>query len=254
MGNLVKRAPRAFLIVSVLALILQIASEVHRNIQISAEYAAAPEGMVLVPAGYFRMGSSMPGVEADEEPARDAFTAAFYIDQYEITNAQFQAFDASHRYPPGRENWPVTAIHKHRAEAYAAHYGKRLPTAAEWEKAARGTDGRRYPWGDSFEPANCNTRAPGVAERGLQAIGSFPRGISPYGCHDMSGNAWEWVSDVHTEGGLLDPRGKFRRGILKGGAHGYSAYQARGAYNGFEDESTTCNDVGFRCAKDARPN
>jgi formylglycine-generating enzyme required for sulfatase activity len=226
--------------------------QVQRCKQISGRFAPAPDRMVLVRAGYFRMGSSEPGVEADEGPAREAFTDAFYIDVYEVTNQEFQAFDPTHRYPARRDDWPVTAIHKQRAEAYAAHLGKRLPSAAEWEKAARGTAGWRYPWGDRFDPLRCNTRAAGDSARGLQPVGSFPAGVSPYGCHDMSGNAWEWVSDVHSEGSILDPRGNSRRGILKGGAHGYSAYQARCAYNGFEGERTTCNDVGFRCATDAK--
>ncbi|MFT5131335.1 MAG: sulfatase modifying factor 1 [Rhodothermales bacterium] len=222
-----------------------------RSSQISASYAPASDGMVLVPAGDFQMGSSAPNAEADERPVRDVFLPAFDI--YEVTNRQFKAFAPTHRFPDETVDWPATGIHKQQAVAYAAALGKRLPTAAEWEKAAGGTDGRRYPWGERFDNARCNSRAPGDPKRDLMPVGSFPDGVSPYGCHDMSGNAWEWVSDVHIEDSILDTRWKSRRGILKGGAHGYSPYQARIAYNGFEDERTTCNDVGFRCASDAEP-
>lgn len=145
MGRLATRLTRLVFVISLMGLVIEVARELSRCAQIHSAYLPAPNGMVLVPAGYFSMGSNMAGVEANEGPSRDAFTGAFYIDQYEITNAQFQAFDRSHRFPEGHENWPVTGIYKHRAEAYAAHYGKRLPTAAEWEKAARGNDGRRYP-------------------------------------------------------------------------------------------------------------
>lgn len=234
------------------ALVYLISQHLVRSSQINASYAEAPEGMVLVPAGYFQMGSSAANAEADEGPLRSVFTAAYYIDIFEVGNRQFKAFDPKHRYPEGADDLPATGILKQRAEAYAAHVGKRLPTAAEWEKAARGTDGRLYPWGDSFDSRRCNSRGAGDPKRDLMPVGSFPEGVSPYGCHDMSGNAWEWVSDVHEEASLLDRRWNARRGILKGGAHNYSPYQARSSYNGFEDERTTCNDVGFRCAADAR--
>jgi formylglycine-generating enzyme required for sulfatase activity len=224
----------------------------QRSRQERQAYEPAPPGMVLVPAGSFLMGSAAPA-PADEQPVRRLHLPAFYIDIHEVTNRQYQLFDNSHTYAAGADDLPVTGVRKHQAAAYAAAFGRRLPSRAEWEKAARGDDGRLYPWGDVFESSRANVRSPGQTARGLMPVGSFPAGVSPYGCYDMAGNAWEWVADSHREAPLLDPRWRQRRGVLKGGAHGYSAFQARAAYNGFEDERTTCNDVGFRCAADAVP-
>lgn len=220
-----------------------------RRAELKRRVPPPPEGMVLVAAGTSWTGSSHPHAEADETP-RKYFLPAFYIDRFEVTNAQFQKFLPTHTFPAGAENLPASGIFKHQAEAYAAHYRKRLPTAAEWEKAARGPDGQRYPWGETFEPGRCNARQPGTPGGTILPVGNFPHGVSPYGCHDMAGNVWEWVSDIHEERPLLDRRWRKQRGILKGGAHSYSSFQARAAYNGFEALDTTCNDVGFRCAQD----
>jgi len=229
-------------------------------------YAPPPPGMVWVPAGDFLMGSDSPESEPDERPLRRVFVPAFYIDRYEVTNAAFKRFRPEHTFPPGEDDLPVTHVTHAEAEAYCRWIGKRLPTDAEWEKAARGTDGRRYPWGDIFDPHNANVRdglasavlgplpESGVcAASGKQPGGSFPRGVSPYGCQDMAGNVWEWVSDSFSDGsrwalGPVNPRG-----ILRGGAHAYGAFQARTSYHGFEGLTTTCNDVGFRAAMDALP-
>lgn len=212
------------------------------------DYAPPPEGMVFVPAGTFLMGSNNPEADKDEVPLRKRFVPAFYIDRYEVTNAEFKSFAPSHTYPEGREDYPATGITRQQAKDFAASVGKRLPTKAEWEKAARGVDGRAYPWGDDFRP--------GVANIGgndaLTSVGQHPESVSPYGAHDMVGNAWEWVEDTHTDGGLLTGRHKVEREIIKGGGYSYSAYQARVSYNGYEGVGSTCNDVGFRCAQDAR--
>lgn len=214
-----------------------------------ATYAPAPDGMVFVPAGYFIRGSDSPDAEADEGPARRAFLPAFYIDTHEVTNREYKAIKPEHTYPEGAADLPVTGVLKADAEAYARSVGKRLPTDSEWEKAARGTDGRTYPWGNDFDPARCNAgeRQP------LKPVGSYPKGASPYGAQDMAGNAWEWVADVHEDPGWFAADRGPQRGILRGGASGYGALQARTTYHGFEAVDTTCNDVGFRCAKDADP-
>ena len=231
------------------------------------EYEPPPPGMVLVSAGEFLMGSDEPSADPDEKPLRKVFLQAFYIDQFEMTNRRYQEFKKEHRYPPGEENFPVTFVLKHEAEAYCRWAGKRLPTGAEWEKAARGTDGRVYPWGNEFKDGYCNIQArsnrataktplcklPG-ASRGALPGGSFPKGASPYGCEDMSGNVWEWVSDVWMDKSFPGLRqGGEGRGIIRGGGYNYSSLQARASHQGFEGLGTTCHDVGFRCALDAVP-
>jgi formylglycine-generating enzyme required for sulfatase activity len=207
--------------------------------------------------------------EPDEKPLRKVFVPAFYIEQFEVTNRRYREFKKDHRYPPGEEDLPVTFVLKHEAEEFCRWAGRRLPTNAEWEKAARGTDARTYPWGNEFSAdraninrpsrhvstnaANCQLPLAG-ASRGKLVGGSFPNGASPYGCHDMAGNVWEWVSDVWVDKSFLGLRqGGEARGILRGGASSYSPRQARTSYQGFEALETTCHDVGFRCAMDAVP-
>src|SRR5206468_2053069 len=129
-----------------------------------------------------------------------------------------------------------------------------------------GTDGRVYPWGNDFkaEHANVNRRSsfataeawlcpsPSTGSQGKLAGGSFPGGASPYGCQDMAGNVWEWVSDVWVDKKLPGiHRGGDARGIIRGGAYSYSPHQARTSYQGFEALGATCHDVGFRCAMNA---
>ncbi len=160
--------------------------------------------MVFVPAGEFIMGSSTADLyhaaEVDEWPQRHVWVDDYYIDVHEVTNAQYKVFiDSMHVEPPprwvdgnygiGEDGLPVASVTWYDAVAYAKFVGKRLPTEAEWEKAARGTDGRRYPWGDDFDPHRCNN-----GDRPLP-IQSFPGETSPYGCYDMAGNVAEWVAD-----------------------------------------------------------
>ncbi len=155
--------------------------------------------MILIPTGPFTMGASHAQADADEHPLHRVTLAAFRIDQYEVTHARYRrcveagactlvpdpAFD-----DPARANYPVALANWSQAAAYCRWAGKRLPTEAEWEKAARGVDGRRYPWGEQPEVgrANINTA------HGVRAVGTFPRGASPYGVMDMAGNVWEWTS------------------------------------------------------------
>ena len=238
----------------------------HQRQQMFAEYEPPPAGMVFVPAGEFWMGSDDPRAEPDEHPLRKIFVPAFYIDRFEVSNRRYREFKPAHRYPEDEDDLPVTHIFKREAEAFARWAGGRLPTSAEWEKAARGTGGQIFPWGNTFETNRCNLRAApdgsGMAvrekcdapaasgrARGLQPVGSFPLGMSPYGCQDMSGNAWEWVADSFTDRAMFGSGDA--RGIIKGGAYNYSAFQARAAYLGLEDLNATCNDVGFRCARTA---
>ncbi len=178
----------------------------------------APEGMVLIPAGAFVMGTDRTdeGEAADlglpytwysdATPAHMVELDAFYIDRYEMTNAEYLQFlndteiplDPPYgwdgdRPPDGKGDYPVTGLNWFEAYLACQHFGKHLPTEAEWEKAARGTDGRLYPWGDEFDESRANV-ATGSAGH-LMPVGSFPQGASPYGVMDMVGNAWEWTRD-----------------------------------------------------------
>jgi hypothetical protein len=160
--------------------------------------------MVLVPAGEFWMGSD--DGNDDEKPRHRVDLDAYYIDRYEITNGLYQRFmEATNR--PGPRYWsdshlngasqPVVGVNWYDAEAYCRWVGKRLPTEAEWEKAARGDDGRTYPWGEQWDSSRANSKE---SQRNKAApVGSYPSGVSPYGAYDMAGNVWEWVADWYAK-------------------------------------------------------
>jgi formylglycine-generating enzyme required for sulfatase activity len=155
--------------------------------------------MVYVPGGTFMMGRDSG--DAYERPAHEVTVAPFYIDAYEVTNEEYEAFvkATNHKppptwragtYPPGEARRPVTGVTFYDAVAYASWVRKRLPTEEEWEYAARGGDSARmYPWGDTWEEgrANLNATAP-------RPVGSFPGGRTALGLDDMIGNVWEWTS------------------------------------------------------------
>ena len=160
--------------------------------------------MAYVPAGEFLMGSPEDDPDAgdDEKPQRTVYLDAFWIDRTEVTNAQYgQCVESGACWEP--RYWdddslhapdePVLWVSWHDAQSYAEWVGGRLPTEAEWEKAARGTDGRLYPWGDS-PPACSQANFAGCAGSSLP-VGSHPAGASPYGALEMAGNAQEWVAD-----------------------------------------------------------
>lgn len=190
--------------------------------------------MVKIPAGEFTMGSQSGN--KDEQPPRQIYLDPFQIDRYEVTNAQYRRFLletggrapqhwAATDYPAGQGDWPVTGVSWLEASAYCQWVGKRLPSEAEWEKACRGRDANRYPWGDEWEPGKANTGLQGAAFwpatvediwRLLEAnaadyddphpspVGSYPRGASAYGVMDMAGNASEWVQDWYNWQGYQD--------------------------------------------------
>lgn len=193
-----------------------------------------PEGMVLIPAGEFEMGRHDGPKE--ERPRHTVYVDAFYIDIYEVTNAQFKTFtDANpqwqkenipdqyhdgtylrlwdkNNYPPGRENYPVNYISWYAAMAYAQWVEKRLPTEAEWEKAARGgMVGKAYPWGDATDPEHAN-HARYIND--TEPVGQYdPNG---YGLYDMVGNVWEWCLDEYDSEFYMksEKRNPFNNGSL----------------------------------------
>jgi formylglycine-generating enzyme required for sulfatase activity len=237
-----------------------------------SEQPSPPEGMVLIPAGEFIMGSDSIEIEnilkgtggkkkwyADEEPRRRINIPSFYIDIHEVTNDDYKKFDPNHIFPSDRAKHPVVNITWDKAEGYCKWAGKRLPKEEEWEKAARGTDGRVYPWGNDFNKLFCNyfesgfggaartgqfaKETPGsTAFGGTTEVGSYKDGKSPYGAYDMSGNVWEWVDTwYHKDRNLR---------VLKGGSWLTPSVSTRSAVRLSDNPNTVSNDYGFRCAMD----
>jgi formylglycine-generating enzyme required for sulfatase activity len=181
--------------------------------------------LVFVPEGEFLMGASVTDVEAfdDERPQHTVYLDAYWIDSTEVTNAMYAqcvadgactlpdeeaSFSRSPYYTsPTCARYPVVQVTWEQAQAYCEWAGRRLPTEAEWEKAARGTDGRIYPWGnDAPDGSRANlcgsecpneANAPGIDDGFFDTapVGNYPAGASPYGALDMAGNVWEWVAD-----------------------------------------------------------
>lgn len=170
--------------------------------------------LLLVPSGPFVMGSD--GDHDDERPRHDELLPAYYIGRTEVTNGQFRTFThaTGHRArgdwetwaTPAREAHLVIGVTRRDAEAYCRWAGLRLPSEAEWEKAARGADARRWPWGNQWDHDRCNNARladgprlsrmiPVVGRRGTVPVGLFPEGASPCGALDMAGNVWEWCAN-----------------------------------------------------------
>lgn len=285
----------------------------------------APPQMVLVPAGEFLFGSDKVDTSGqqqefgfrkpmylDEHPARRVRLPAFYIDQYEVSNAAYKHFvQVTHSAEPAdwvqngynvrdeklqafpidmlrqvaadyfrldmdttvmtrevllaeiakvqraRDRLPVTAVSWYDAAAYCRWAGKRLPSEMEWEKAARGTDGRDYPWGNSWDGRKANT-GEGQAEVELVPGGTFAQDRSVYGVYDLAGNVSEWVADWYAPYPGSTFRSEFYGGIhkvIRGGGAGVGHYALsyffRAARRGQADPSAVSTDVGFRCAKTA---
>lgn len=230
-----------------------------------------PEGMVLVPAGPFSMGingSETPGPNtprerSDARPLHKVDVAAFYIDKTEVTNAQYKKYcDATHYpYPPqwtskgfatGTAEVPVTFVNWWEAQAYARWAGKRLPTEAEWEKAARGTDERLYPWGNEWDKGRAVW---GVEEP--QAVGSKPDGASPYGALDMAGNVFEWTSDwyqAYPDAPYKFPEFGTQFKVIRGGGFRGFEFITQTFYRSVARRQTRSEWLGFRCARDVKVN
>lgn len=264
------------------------------------------ENMVLIPAGEFVRGSPEGEGTFDEYPQHNVYLDAFYIDKYEVTNAQFKEFvdatgyvtDAERRgagevYNP-REHWayskcvwggvnwhqpyawtenirypdawenqiadkmdhPVVQVSWNDAQVYAKWLDKRLPTEAEWEKAARGTKGNKLPWGNMFETdIGGVTIHANIASECTVLVDSFPTGASPYGVFNMAGNVQEWVfdwyaSDYYAKSLTKNPKGphdgKFR--VLRGGSWwNAKGYQVSTISREYQTPNYTSNLIGFRC-------
>jgi formylglycine-generating enzyme required for sulfatase activity len=227
------------------------------------------EDMVLVPAGSFSMGSNK--LSGDAKPEHKIYLDAYYIDKYEVTNQQYKSFcdQTGHAYPPDAgfagisdyffkyPNYPVVRVSWDDAQAYAVWAGKRLPTEAEWERAAKGNEyNRLYPWGDNVNASHANIAGTGDGYVYTAPVGSFPDGISPVGCYDMAGNVWEWCSDrysstYYSSSPTRNPQGPFggSNRVLRGGSWNSSSSYASRAYRGNFLPSYQVNNFGFRCAR-----
>jgi formylglycine-generating enzyme required for sulfatase activity len=227
--------------------------------------------MVFVPAGDFLMGSgdADKNARAGEKPQHTVYLDAFWIDKFEVTNALYKkCVDAgkcakpkeigsytrnSYYGNPQFDNHPVIYVSWDNATQYCAWAGKRLPTEAQWEKAARGTDGRIYPWGNVFDKNKLNSSDGG--NRDTIAVGNFSSGVSPYGAMDMAGNVWEWVADWYDEKYYANsPRnnpkgpssGQYR--VFRGGSYNNGANDARAVYRNSYNARWYSN-MGFRCVE-----
>ena len=286
------------------------------------DIAPPPEGMVLIPAGEFLMGSDEMDADGkqeefgfrepmylDEHPRHKVMLDAFYIDKYEVSNGDYKRFVIENRIDPPppwvqngynatehrlatfpleilrrvavdyfqldmdtnqmereailaalkeiqaqRDKLPATAMSWYDAASYCRWKGKRLPSEAEWEKAARGSDGRRYPWGNEWDQAKANV---GDNDEGItMPPGSYSQDVSVYGVVDLGGNVSEWVNDWYQAYAGAEYQSQFYGDIhkvVKGGGAGVGHYALsyfyRSSRRGQGDPSTLSVDVGFRCAK-----
>ncbi len=231
--------------------------------------------MVLVPAGEFLMGSNDTDAAAHdyEKPQHKVYLDAYYMYKTEVTVAQYLTFcTATRRKMPDAPDWgwkgnhPIVNVNWNDAKAYANWAGMALPTEAQWEKAARGIDGRVYPWGTTWDTTKCanwdNSGKGNTIRRGTHPVGSFPTGASPYGVMDMAGNAWEWCADWYGEDYYKNAPTKNPTGpvtgenhVLRGGSwidyyncYLINIYSYRSAFR-VEYNPIHCDDYfGFRCA------
>ena len=255
------------------------APKIPRPIDVAAERAKFPNfassigtELLLVPSGVFQMGSDSPDAAPNERPITRVTLSCYYLSRHPITNAQYELFDPSHvgkRAPGAGDRHPVVYVSSNEAAKFCKWLSSRdrrryrLPTEAEWEYAARGTDGREYPWGhgkrggDLANFADRNTDFAwsdreiddGFAES--SPVGAFPRGASPFGMEDMAGNVWEWCSDfmeAYRGTSKINPRGPVSgaKRIYRGGSWKSRFNSLRTTTRGANVPNYSCNDLGFR--------
>lgn len=238
---------------------------------------SAPEDMVKVPNGEFVIGSNQVDKEAkavqygdkrpwyaNERPERTEKVKEFYIDKFEVTNRNYKEFvDETKRpapphwvnggFPEQMADHPVVLVTWQEAQDYCHWKGKRLPTEAEWEKAARGADGRQFPWGNDFDLKKVNTLG---EYGGTLPVGTLKDGASPYGAMDMAGNAQEWTADWYKAypGNDFNDKeyGETLKVVRGGGWGGMGHYSlsvyVRAPFRNAAPPEGRFDDVGFRCA------
>ena len=259
---------RALCLVVSVATTLYVVSGFSRTVL--AQSAQAPPGMVVIPAGEFWMGRThtasleqaiiLERDRRDDQPAHKVYIDSFALDTHEVTNADYARFVEATRaakpwhWPGGaparpEERWPVTNVSWAEADAYCRWAGKRLPTEAEWERAARGgLDRKRYPWGDEGGRGRAHTGS----ATGPTTVGSFKP--NEYGLYDMSGNVWEWTSDwferdyyaVSSDRNPSGPEsGRYK--VIRGG--GWSEGAQLTSFRNYADPEMRALIIGFRCAR-----
>jgi len=208
----------------------------------------APPGMVRIPGGRFLMGRN-GSADSAAAPAHEVTLPPFDLDILPVTNAQFQGFHRSTEGAKVSADWPATRVSWDEAESYCLAQQKRLPTEAEWEFAARGTDGRLYPWGEAFKPDAVNYEGSGL---GLpEPAGSRNSNRSPFGVLDMSGNVWQWCSDEYKPypgGASVFPIPKGAK-VIRGGSFQSDFPHVSSVTRNLELPSRQSPAIGFRCAK-----
>lgn len=235
-----------------------------------------PGSLAPVPAGPFWYGH---GAVPDEAPRRRVVLPAFTIERTEVTTAQYRRFVADRGYqrrqlwsaagwawkasagvaplaPP--EDHPMVRVSYHEAEAYCRWAGRALPSEAQWEKAARGTDGRRFPWGDKADPLRSNhwihKHAPPTTSAGSWPAASWPRGQSPFGALHMAGNVWEWTSgryDAAAQTGARRSGPRWR--VIRGGDWSSLLSYQRTTHREPAAPGERRPSLGFRCVGQASP-
>jgi formylglycine-generating enzyme required for sulfatase activity len=244
----------------------KIQSEHIQNHEKRASAQPPDRSMAVVPVGPFMMGSSMG--DADEQPVHRVYVETFFMDKYQVSVGQYAKFlDAtSQEAPPDwttmnrsqHQKRPIVNVDWMDADAYCTWAGKRLPTEAEWEKAARGTDGRTYPWGNEYPTKFfANVSQENWNNHGaLTPVGTFENGKSPYGIYDMAGNVWAWVSDWYdpdyyqsspSQNPTGPPWGESK--VIRGGSWGSGPEALRSADREIHSPSFRGLGTGFRCAK-----
>jgi formylglycine-generating enzyme required for sulfatase activity len=230
-----------------------------------------PVPTVVIPAGFFAMGNSEPKGRADEWPQRSVYLDTFAIDEVEVTNERYMRFvrATGHRHPPnpygdglllserGIERLPVVQVTWYDAKAYCGWAKKRLPSEAEWEKAARGTDGRQFPWGNELAtPDRANFDREWDGYNTMHPVGSLKDGDSPYGVKDMSGNAREWVQDWYDAHYYADAPAKNPQGpdkgvvrVIRGGSWHSPLSDITATARGRGGFALQTHGTGFRCAR-----